>query len=1619
MIIYLTLKYMLLNTHAVLPQYIKKTTAFIQEKCTTIMHNAIENAKTGVTTAMVTYVLGITWISFVIASTIMEWVLPKHKYIPKRLRWNAAKCYLSFRKVKMRTKWLERQKQWSKRTVSSLRHMTEAYKWIMPKGLQFEGWVPKFHRQTKGITSICGLTSTTTNMKISMANKADTFDGDTFDMVIDSGCSFCMTNDARHFVDEPEEINVAVKGIGGQLVKATRRGTVRWSFTNDDGQIHDEIIPNTYLNDECQYCLYSPQHIAQIANDSGTYSITTANKLQLVWDEEKQIKTVPIDPKLNIFIMRSAPVIYDFTAFCQTIEQIESHETDMHTISIMSSNLIPDIDSDDDSIESEAEESRYKPNTMPKTRANRIHPDLPNNVFEQGTPIKPQMETIHRIPTEDHDVQSSTPQAKLLAWHYRLGHLSFAKIQQMAARGDLPSELMTCPIPRCASCLYGKATRRPWRTKAPVNAMSIPPVTSPGSVVSMDQMVSAITGLVPQMKGFLTHQRYTVATIFVDHFSGLSFVHLQKGSTATETIEAKRAFERYSKSHGILVQHYHADNGIFETKEFQDAIHTDGQTISFCGVNAHHQNGRAEKKIRDLQEHTRTMILHAQHRWPSAINPHLWPQAMKTANDLNNRAPGIKTGISPLELFSQVDVTPKIKHSHTFGAPVYVLDQALQNQGGSIPKWNQRSNVGIYVGISPRHSRKVALVLNLETGHVSPQFHVVIDDFFETLRPSAGNKVPKSNWQRKTGLFKTSSLRRTTKQNTSTMNADIPFSERTFWMESLDVETDAAHTRENSLLNENDIENVGADERNSNDTVINTENSRVNNERTLAESRIPSFGHVTTRSGRVAKFTSKMLESKMQQSDDIVSLYVDWEVYHDESYDIQDKMENPIAFAASSNPDVMYMDQAMKEPDHKEFEAAMIKEVKSHTENEHWHIVKRDQVPDGVDVLPAVWAMRRKRRISTGEVYKWKARLNIHGGKQTHGVNYWETYAPVIGWTTIRLYLILALLNERKTRQIDFVLAYPQADIECDLYMEIPRGFEFHGSRKTHCLLLKKNLYGQKQAGRVWNQYLHDGLIARGFQQSSVDMCLYYNRKYNVNLLIYTDDGILTGDSDQDIDRVINLLQQPVSDHRAFNITDEGTLEDYLGVTVEHASDGSFKLTQPHLIQQIIDDIGFNNRTSTKPTPAASTIRLHRDLHGIERREDWHYRSIIGKLNFLEKSTRPDIAYAVHQCARFSNDPKMSHENAVKRIVKYLVGTKNDGIYIRPNGHSFDCWVDADFVGNWDRVNADVDPSTAKSRTGYLISYGGCPISWASKLQTDVALSTTEAEYTAMSTSLREVIHLMQLVNEANDMGWTTYQGAPKVHCKVFEDNSGALEMARLPKMRPRTKHLCTRMHHFREHVRKGLISINHIDTKDQLADMLTKPQPEELFLFQKPLVMCLPMPVHSTPVIDRNDTERVTDIKDEPDPLRACDIPRAISPGDLVGMLEIKCIPVLKTEATNLKLPVDEFIKYPEKMDQTNEDTKSADIIQGREVHISEPDPDISAGRVIPVEGMGDLCNTDTHDNTCEIIQPDGQITYDGESSALRESLETYTVVSKRRHKREKSGPGNEPRSLYLPNEK
>jgi hypothetical protein len=300
----------------------------------------------------------------------------------------------------------------------------------------------------------------------------------------------------------------------------------------------------------------------------------------------------------------------------------------------------------------------------------------------------------------------------------------------------------------------------------------------------------------------------------------------------------------------------------------------------------------------------------------------------------------------------------------------------------------------------------------------------------------------------------------------------------------------------------------------------------------------------------------------------------------------------------------------------------------------------------------------------------------------------------------------------------------------------------------------------------------------------------------------------------------------------SFNLTDEGNISDYLGIKVTLSADSnSISLTQPHLIAAIASDIGFTNTTKSKGVPASSTIILQRDIDGEDFAEHWSYRSIIGKLNFLEKSTRPDIAYAVHQCARFSANPKASHAVAVRNIVRYLIGTADQGIILLPDDHSFVVWADADFCGNWNKETSVSDSMTAKSRSGYAITYASCPIMWASKLQTEVAMSTTEAEYVCLSQSLRDAIPLMRLLTEIQQKLDPAVLAVPAVRCTLFEDNSGALELARTPKMRPRTKHINIKYHHFRDHVRRKIIRIEHVDTEDQVADMFTKPLPLMTFL--------------------------------------------------------------------------------------------------------------------------------------------------------------------------------------------
>ena len=991
---------------------------------------------------------------------------------------------------------------------------------------------------------------------------------------------------------------------------------------------------------------------------------------------------------------------------------------------------------------------------------------------------------------------------EFLNLHCRAGHVSFAKLQQMARQGSIPRKFSSCPIPVCAACMYGKATRKRWRDK-PSKREAEKIELKPGDKVSVDQMVSPTPGLVAQMTGILTTKRYRYATVYIDQASKMGFIYLQKTASAEETLLSKRAFEAFARNRGVTIKSYHADNGIFRANLWLDDCRQMRQPITFAGVAAHHQNGYAERRIRSLQEMARTMIVHGNRKWGQAITTQLWPYAMRMANNILNEVPNMQDlqRRSPEQIFTSSQVQSNPKHWHTFGCPVYVLDSDLQT-GKPYHKWKERSRIGIYLGRSPHHSRNVALVLDRETGLVSPQFHVSYDSSFSSVQ----NIETGSSWQLRAGF-----VTRTDWRKTNDRGIEPPEESRTqreakrrklekedeqMKIKSANLDRDARIERRNARKDGTPLESNEMVKRNTQGQVPTGDSTEV----------------ISSESTEIFAYESLVPLGQREV----------------EEYD------EPMAYKAIADPDTMYWHQAMREPDKLQFQKAMEKEVNDQYRNGNFTVVARKSVPSDQKIFPAVWQMRRKRDIKSREIKKYKARLNLDGSRMKLGVDYEETYAPVTSWRSIRMLLTLVAMYGWHTVQLDYVLAFPQAPVERELYMAIPKGFTLHeGDPKDYALRIHKNIYGQKQAGRVWNRYLAKKLTKEvGFVQSNVDECLFY--KGRVIYALYTDDSIIAGPDKAEVESTIESIRRA-----GLNLTIEGTLEDFLGVNIERKGDGSIHLTQPHLIDGILKDLRLDgNNVKTKGTPSASSKLL--SFHSASAKFDgsFHYRSVIGKLNFLEKSTRPDIAYITHQCARCSVDPRKEHGEAIRWLARYLKGTRSKGIVLRPmKGKELDVYVDADFAGAWDPRESH-QRDTARSRHGYVIFYGGCPILWKSQLQTEIALSSTESEYTGLSYALRDAIPVMQTLKEMKERGFPIGSTHSNVHCSVFEDNSGAVEMATHHKYRPRTKHLNVKLHHFRDYVNRKEVLINHISTERQPADLLTKGLNEELTVRHRRFIM-------------------------------------------------------------------------------------------------------------------------------------------------------------------------------------
>ena len=1257
------------------------------------------------------------------------------------------------------------------------------------------------------------------------------FDTDSARVGIDNRCTGCISHMAQDFVGPLKDSGRTIKGFGGTKTGNVKIGTLVWRWEDDNGVTTKFTIPNSYYVPDGKMRLLSPQHWAQSQRSKvgkgtrakykyGTISQTTSDHVVLMWDDRKSQLTVPLNADSNVATFHLAAGYERYDDFC-----IQAQLDD--------NAIIP------------SEEVPMCETIAQATEIGIWGKDL-HGKFLQGPdqyedkPIEKKTPTRLDLGFDENDEfklkqTEQDPSMGLLKLHQRFGHVSFKKLQWMAKQGILPKAYATCDIPVCPACAYGKMIKRPWRSKETRSiSANDQKHLKPGDQVAVDQLVSPTPGLIAQMTGKLTTKRYKYATVYVDVASRYGFVHLQKSADAEETVQGKCIFETHLQSFGVTVKSYHADNGIFRAHKWVNSCKEKQQGLTFAGVNAHHQNGYAERRIRELQELTRSMLIHANRQWKGSITTNLWPYALRMANGLYNNTPcfqldGNKT---PMQCMSGTDVAINKKHYKTFGCPTYVLLNPLQ-KNDPFPKWSERAKVGIYLGQSPQHNRNVALVLSRETGLVSPQFHVLCDNHFTTVK----NDTTKAEWMVKAGFVTASQPRKAT--DTSIRGAVMANEKPNLPM----------HPSEGDIIRDEDKKRKRANDPKENKTYANGQGEDISQSKRTTVTWDTTTTNINAdgrrRSGRLnpslvpaQKLLALQVElaTNTQSSDEE---YIPGEIFCTETL-IRDSLESeyeykdPMACKASTDPDTMYLHEALKENDRKEFINAMQKEVQDQMDNGNFTIVEANDVPSDKPILPAVWQMKRKRNIRTREIKKYKARLNIDGSRMRQGIHYDQTYAPVASWNSIRILLTLAASKGWYTKQIDYVLAFPQAPVEKEIYMAVPKGFEIPGADPSkYVLKLSRNVYGQKQAGRVWNKFLEKKLIKQvGFVQSKVDECVFYKNK--TMYVLYTDDSILAGPCEEEIQDIIQQIRDA-----GLNITEEGDIQDFLGINITKHDDGRIELTQPHLIAQILKDLKMeDDKLKAKDVPCKSSTILTRGDGDKPFDRSFHYRSIIGKLNYLEKGTRSDISYITHQCARFTEAPKERHAAAIRWLARYLKGTKEKGFVMKPDvTKGLEVFVDADFSGNWCKEDShDID--TARSRHGYIIKYQNCPIVWKSQLQGEVALSSSESEYTGLSYALREAIPIMELLNELGDHGFIESVQVPRIYCEVFEDNSGALQMAQIHKYRPRTKHLNVKLHHFRKYVNDGLVKIRPIGTEDQQADYLTKPLPHHSFERLRRLVM-------------------------------------------------------------------------------------------------------------------------------------------------------------------------------------
>ena len=489
--------------------------------------------------------------------------------------------------------------------------------------------------------------------------------------------------------------------------------------------------------------------------------------------------------------------------------------------------------------------------------------------------------------------------------------------------------------------------------------------------------------------------------------------------------------------------------------------------------------------------------------------------------------------------------------------------------------------------------------------------------------------------------------------------------------------------------------------------------------------------------------------------------------------------------------------EAMASNESTNWVTAMNCEIDSMIRNDVWELV---DLPKGKQPVKYKWVFKVKYD-SDGRLIKHKARLVAQGFTQKPGVDYDETFSPVIRFESVRVLIAMSLQNNFILHQMDVSCAFLNGDLHEDIYMHQPDGFQVSGKEHMYCKL-NKSIYGLKQSPRCWNFCIDSKLNDLGFMQSPSDPCLYSNKEKDFFIAVYVDDLILPAKSEIELNRVKVALS------KSFVMKDLGELNYFLGAKViQSAKKESIHVVQPSYTADLLKKF---NMIDCKPisTPVDVGSKLCKWSENDDLCDIKTYQSCVGSLLYLAGRTRPDIMYAVYNVSKFSCKPTKTHWTAVKRILRYLKGTMNYGLLYTKVGSSFDCvgYSDSDWAG---------DLNDRKSTSGFVFIMSGAPVSWSTKKQSCIALSTAEAEYVALSRAVQEALWLQQILTDLN-----CKNSKPML---LYEDNQSCIAICKNSVFHGKTKHIDIKYNFVKDHIDKKDIEVKYCSTDLMLADIFTK----------------------------------------------------------------------------------------------------------------------------------------------------------------------------------------------------